>query len=65
MRTDREQLIRDLPAHGKRVGILLTRTRYRCQECGQTFLQRLTEVDDGKQMTSRLIRRIEQESLIL
>lgn len=59
----RQQLVHDLPAHGKRVGILLTRTRYRCQECGQTFLQQLTEVDDGKQMTSRLIRHIEQESL--
>ena len=59
----RQQLVHDLPAHGKRVGILLTRTRYRCQECGQTFLQRVAEVDDGKQMTSRLVRHIEQESL--
>lgn len=59
----RQQLVHDLPAHGKRVGILLTRTRYRCQECGQTFLQRVAEVDDGKQMTARLIRFIEQESL--
>jgi transposase len=59
----RQQLVHDLPAHGKRVGILLTRTRYRCQECGQTFLQRVMEVDDGKQMTNRLIRFIEQESL--
>ena len=59
----RQQLIHDLPVHGKRVGVLLTRTRYRCQECGQTFLQRVMEVDDGKQMTTRLIRFIEQESL--
>ena len=59
----RQQLLHDLPAHGKRVGVLLTRTRYRCQECGQTFLQQLHEVDDGKQMMSRLIRYIEAESL--
>lgn len=59
----RQQLIHDLPRLGKRVDILLTRTRYRCQECGQTFLQQLTEVDEGKQMTSRLIRHIEQDSL--
>lgn len=59
----RQQLIHDLPAHGKRVGILLTRTRYRCQECKETFLQRLDEVDDGKQMTRRLAEYIEAQSL--
>lgn len=59
----REQLIHDLPTHGKRVGILLTRARYRCQDCKQTFLQQVMEVDDGKQMTSRLARYVEQESL--
>lgn len=31
----REQLLMDLPAHGKRVGIDLTRKRYRCQNCEQ------------------------------
>lgn len=40
------QLIMDLPAHGKRVGILLTRNRYRCQDCGKTFLQPLPDVDE-------------------
>jgi len=59
----RQQLVHDLPVHGKRVGVLLTRTRYRCQECGQTFLQRVMEVDDGKQMTNRLVRFVESESL--
>lgn len=60
---NRQQLLHDLPVHGKRVGILLTRTRYRCQDCEQTSLQQLGEVDDGKQMMSRLIRYIEAESL--
>jgi transposase len=59
----RQQLIHDLPVHGKRVGILLNRTRYRCRNCEQTFLQQLSQVDDGKQMTSRLVQYVEAESL--
>lgn len=59
----REQLLMDLPAHGKRVGILLTRARYRCQDCGKTFLQPLPDVDERSQMTRRLIRHIEEQSV--
>lgn len=49
----RPQELADLPAHGKRVTIRLTRTRYRCQSCGKTFLQPLPDVDkarDGRDM---------------
>lgn len=60
----REQLLMDLPAHGKRVGILLTRARYRCQDCGKTFLQPLPDVDKRSQMTRRLVRHIEEQSVI-
>ncbi len=60
----REQLLMDLPAHGKRVGILLTRARYRCQDCGKTFLQPLPDVDERSQMTRRLVRHIEEQSVI-
>jgi transposase len=59
----REQLLMDLPAHGKRVGILLTRARYRCQDCGKTFLQPLPDVDERSQMTRRLVRHIEEQSI--
>lgn len=59
----REQLLMDLPSHGKRVGILLTRIRYRCQDCGKTFLQPLPDVDERSQMTRRLIRHIEEQSV--
>jgi len=59
----REQLLMDLPSHGKRVGILLTRNRYRCQDCSKTFLQPLPDVDDRSQMTRRLIRHIEEASV--
>ena len=59
----REQLLMDLPAHGKRVGILLTRRRYRCQACEKTFLQPLPDVDERSQMTRRLVRYIEEQSV--
>lgn len=60
----RQQLLMDLPAHGKRVGILLTRSRYRCQDCGKTFLQPLPDVDDRGQLTKRLVAYIEEQSVI-
>jgi transposase len=60
---NRDQLLMDLPAHGKRVGILLTRNRYRCRNCGKTFLQQLPDVDERSQMTKRLIRHIEEQSV--
>ncbi len=59
----REQLLMDLPSHGKRVGVLLTRSRYRCQDCGKTFLQPLPDVDERSQMTRRLVRHIEEMSV--
>jgi transposase len=59
----REQLLMDLPSHGKRVGILLTRRRYRCRDCEKTFLQPLPDVDERSQMTRRLVRYIEEQSV--
>ncbi len=59
----REQLLMDLPSHGKRVGILLTRKRYRCQDCQKTFLQPLPDVDERSQMTRRLVRYVEEQSV--
>lgn len=60
----REQEIRDLPAHGKRVVIVLTRKRYRCQGCGRTFLQPLPDVDDRAQMTRRLAEWVGEQSIV-
>lgn len=34
---NREQLCMDLPIHGKRVGLLIRRQRYRCRDCNQTL----------------------------
>jgi transposase len=60
----REQLLMDLPAHGKRVGVLLTRNRYRCQDCGKTFLQPIPDADERSQMTKRLAAYIGEQSIV-
>jgi transposase len=50
----REQMIRDLPIHGKRVGLYLDTRRYRCRNCTKTFYEALPEVDEKRLMTKRL-----------
>lgn len=58
-----DQLIMDLPIHAKRVGLNVQRQRYRCKNCGKTFMQAIPDVDDKRSMTGRLLRFIEKESL--
>lgn len=58
-----EQLIRDLPTHGKRVGIYVDVQRYRCRGCGKTFGQRLPHVDEKREMTARLVKWVGAQSL--
>ncbi|NPV89672.1 MAG: transposase family protein [Firmicutes bacterium] len=41
----REQLVRDTSIHGKRVGILFLRKRYKCRECGSTFYKSAPAID--------------------
>lgn len=50
----REQMIKDLPMHGKRVGIYVTTKRFRCRGCEKTFYEGLPEVDEKRLMTRRL-----------
>jgi transposase len=50
----REQLIRDLPIHGKRVGIYVDTKRYQCKSCRKTFYELIPETDSKRQMTIRL-----------
>lgn len=59
----REQLIRDLPMHAKRVGIYVDTRRYRCRSCGRTFYETLPDVDEKRLMTSRLVKWIGQQSI--
>lgn len=58
-----ERLIRDLPVHGKRVGIYVNARRHRCQGCTKTFFERLAHVDDRRDMTKRLLEWIGKQSI--
>ena len=50
----REQMVKDLPIHGKRVGLYVDTRRYRCRACTKTFYEALPEVDEKRLMTQRL-----------
>jgi transposase len=59
----REQLIKDLPIHGKRVGVYVNARRFRCGKCERTITEPLPAVSPERQMTERLVRWIGQQSL--
>ena len=59
----REQVFKDLPMHGKRVGIYIDTKRLRCQACGKTFSQALPLLAENRMMTERLVKWIGQQSL--
>lgn len=60
----KEQVFMDWPAHGKRVGIIVKRQKYRCKHCERTFLERLPDMDERHTMTRRLVDYIQRESLL-
>ncbi len=45
---------RDLPMHGKRVGLLIQRQRYRCHHCRRTCVDPTPGLDDQRRVTERL-----------
>lgn len=59
----REQVMKDLPMQGKRVGIYIDTKRYRCQTCGKTFMEPLPAMADGHAMTQRLAQWLCQQSM--
>jgi transposase len=59
----REQLIRDLPIHGKQVGIYVDTRRYRCKSCGKTFYEPLPGIDEKRRMTQRMAAWLGEQSL--
>ena len=61
----RKETILDTPIHGKRVGINVTRRRFRCQNpaCGRTFYEDIPHRDEKRLATKRLITYIEKQSL--
>ena len=50
----REQMVKDLPMHGKRVGLYVETKRFQCRSCDKTFYESLPDVDEKRMMTSRL-----------
>lgn len=59
----REQVFKDIPMHGKRVGIYIDTQRYRCQGCQRTFFQSLPDLAENRMMTDRLVKYIGERSL--
>ena len=58
-----EQLVKDLPMHGKRVGIYFDTRRFRCNECRRTFLEKHPDFHSDRAMTVRLANWIGQQSI--
>ena len=60
----REPTIMDIPTHGKRLGIRVIRQRYRCKPCGNVFIDPLIGMDEDHAMTTRLVKYIQEQSLL-
>lgn len=58
MHAVKEQTFMDTPMHGRRVGVVVQRPRYKCRECGETFQQELPDMDESRRMTKRLVEHI-------
>jgi transposase len=56
-------LIKDLPIHGKRVGLYINARRYKCRDCHRTFMESLSAVDEKYRMTQRLAQWVGPRSL--
>jgi len=56
-------MVKDLPMHGKRVGVYIDTRRYRCKSCAKTFYETLPDVDKRRPMTNRLVKWIEKNSV--
>ena len=50
----REQVIKDIPAFGKLVSIVLRKRRYRCKHCGKRFFENNSFLPKYHRMTNRL-----------
>lgn len=54
---------RDSPVRGAPVNILANVKRYRCRECGETFLQPMGSIQPGMRMTVRCVEYIKTQCL--
>jgi len=58
-----EQLVKDLPIHGKRVGIYFETRRFRCKVCSKTFLEQHSDFHPERAMTTRLVNWIGRQCI--
>jgi len=54
----------DAPVHGRQTFINVKRGRYRCRDCGGTFMQPLPDMDDDRRMTIRCREYIKAQCLL-
>ncbi|WP_273280967.1 ISL3 family transposase [Pseudooceanicola atlanticus] len=54
----------DAPVHGRQTFIEVTRLRFRCRDCGGTFMQPLPDMDDTRRMTVRCRDYIARQALL-
>lgn len=54
---------RDTPMHGKTVVLKGTAQRYRCRDCGETFVQAVGGVETDRRMTTRCVQFIRSQCL--
>lgn len=59
----REQMVRDLPTHGRRVGLYVDTRRYQCRNCSKTFYEALPDMDERRPMTSRLVNWVGKQAI--
>lgn len=59
----REQMVKDLPMHGKRVGLYVDTKRFKCRSCAKTFYEKLPAVDEKRLMTGRLAEWVGKQAI--
>jgi transposase len=59
----KQTMFRDLPIHGRHVGIWVNRQRYKCRGCGKTLYQSVPHMHRKHEMTLRLVDYIERNSM--
>lgn len=59
----RKRLVKDLPMHGRRVGIYVSVRRIKCKSCAKTFSESLPQVDTKRFMTKRLLEWIGESAI--
>jgi transposase len=58
-----EQRVVDVPNHGRRTIIALTRRRYRCMACRKTFFEAAPDLDTKRLATARLVSHVRKHCL--